>query len=352
MKNIFLLSALSFIIIVSACKSNASKETISEEIIPVKTISLQQETVQQTIHTSGQFTTDDETNLSFKTSGIINKIFVKESDAVKQGQLLATLNLTEVNATAEQASLAYQKAQRDYERASNLYKDSVATLEQMQNAKTALDVAKQQYAAVGFNKNFSEIRASKSGYVLKKYMNDGQYASSGTPVLQVNGAGQTNWILKAGVSDYQWAAVKVGDKATITTDAAPGKIINAVVSRKPEGIDPQSGTFIIHLKLENNAGIPIASGLFGKATITPSQTGNGWAIPYDALLDGDTNSGYVFVTNDNATAQKIKIQVDKIENGKIIVSGGLENVKALIVSGNAYLNDGAKIKVRVSDSLR
>jgi RND family efflux transporter MFP subunit len=345
MKNIFLLTFLLSLVAITSCKSNASKETITEDIIPVKTMLLQQETMQQTFYTSGQFTTDDETNLSFKTSGIINKVLVKEGDAVKQGQLLATLNLTEINATAEQASLSYQKAQRDYERASNLYKDSVATLEQMQNAKTALEIAKQQYAAVGFNRNYSEIRAPRSGYILKKYMNDGQYASSGTPVLQVNGAGQANWILKAGVSDYQWAAVKVGDKATITTDAAPGKIINAVVSRKPEGIDPQSGTFVIHLKLENNTGIPIASGLFGKASLSPSQTGKAWAIPYDALLDGDANAGYVFITNDNATAQKIKVQVDKIENQKIMVSGGLENVKALIVSGSAYLNDGSRIKV-------
>ncbi|MES1223714.1 MAG: efflux RND transporter periplasmic adaptor subunit [Bacteroidota bacterium] len=345
MKNIFPLIALSSFIAFTACKSNASNEKINEDVIPVKTISLQQQTIQQTIHTSGQFTTDDETNLSFKTSGIISKVLVKEGDAIKRGQLLATLNLTEINAGVEQASLAYQKAQRDYERARNLYKDSVATLEQMQNAKTALDVAKQQYASVGFNKNYSEIRATTNGYVLKKYMNEGQYASSGSPVLQVNGAGQTNWILKVGVSDYQWAAVKLGDKATIITDAVPGKIINAVVSRKPEGIDPQSGTFIIHLKLEGDAGVPVASGLFGKASITPSMTAKAWAIPYDALLDGDANSGYVFVTNDNTIAQKIKVQVDKIENGKIMVSGGLENVKALIVSGSAYLNDGAKIKV-------
>jgi len=345
MKNIPTLFAFVFLIGAQSCGSRASDETIHEDVIPVKTIALQQETVQQTINTSGQFTTDDEANLSFKTSGIINRIYVKEGDPVKKGQLLATLNLTEINASAEQASLAYQKALRDYERANNLYKDSVATLEQLQNAKTALDVAKQQYTSAGFNRTYSEIRATREGFVLRKYVNEGQYASAGNQVLQVNGAGRGNWILKAGVSDYQWAAIKAGDKATITTDAAPGKLINAVVTKKTEGVDAQSGTFIIHLKPETNTGIPIASGLFAKALITPSQTVNAWAIPYDALLDGDANSGYVFITNDNATAKKIKVQITKIENGKIIVNGGLENVKALIVSGSAYLNDGAKIKV-------
>lgn len=345
MKNISILFVLPVFIVVLSCGTRAGHETIHEDIIPVKTISLQQETMQQTINTSGQFTTDDEANLSFKTSGMINRIYVKEGDAVKKGQLLATLNLTEINASAEQASLAYQKALRDYERTSNLYKDSVATLEQLQNAKTALDVAKQQYTSAGFNRAFSEIRATRDGFVLRKYVNEGQYASAGNQVLQVNGAGQGTWILKAGVSDYQWAAIKTGDRAVITTDAVPGKRINAVVSKKTEGVDAQSGTFIIHLKPETNSGIPIASGLFAKATITPSQTVKAWAIPYDALLDGDANAGYVFITNDNATAKKVKVQVSKIENGKIIVNSGLDSVKALIVSGGAYLDDGAKIKV-------
>ncbi|MGN6490793.1 MAG: efflux RND transporter periplasmic adaptor subunit [Agriterribacter sp.] len=330
----------------TSCNTRAEKlDTKKEELIPVKLMPLQQEAMQQVIHASGQFSTDDETNLAFKSGGIINRVLVKEGDAVKKGELLATLNLTEINAAAEQASLAYQKAQRDYERASNLYKDSVATLEQMQNAKTAMEVAKQQYASAGFNQRYAEIRATRNGYVLKKYLNDGQYAAAGTPVLQVNGAGETGWVLKAGVSDYQWAAIQVEDKATISTDAAPGKELSATVVRKPEGVDPVSGTFIIHLKLNDRLNIAVASGLFGKAAIHPAHSSSAWAIPYDALLDGDANEGYVFVTNDNATAQKVKVQVSKIESGKVIIASGLENAKALIVSGSAYLNDGSKINV-------
>ncbi|MGN6436830.1 MAG: efflux RND transporter periplasmic adaptor subunit [Agriterribacter sp.] len=340
------IAALCACVAFTSCNTRAEKlDAQKEELIPVKLMPLQQESMQQVIHASGQFSTDDETNLAFKSGGIVNRVLVKEGDAVKKGQLLATLNLTEINAAAEQASLAYQKAQRDYERASNLYKDSVATLEQMQNAKTAMDVARQQYASAGFNQQYAEIRATRNGYVLKKYLNDGQYASAGTPVLQVNGAGETGWVLKAGVSDYQWAAIQVGDKATISTDAAPGKELNATVVRKPEGVDPVSGTFIIHLKLNDRLNIAVASGLFGKAAIHPAHSSSAWAIPYDALLDGDANEGYVFVTNDNATAQKVKVQVSKIESGKVIIASGLEQAKALIVSGSAYLNDGSKINV-------
>jgi RND family efflux transporter MFP subunit len=327
------------------CKEKTKVDANTEDVIPIKTMPLQQGTVQQQIFASGQFTTDDETNLAFKNGGIVNRVYVKEGDAVNKGQLLATLNLTEINAVVEQASLAYQKAQRDYQRASNLYKDSVATMEQMQNAKTALDVARQQYSSAGFNQAYSEIRANKSGYVLRKFANEGQVVGPGSPILQVNGAANGKWLLKAGVSDYQWAIIKAGDKATVTTDALPGKVFIGMVTKKSEGIDPLSGTFLIQIELINVPVATIATGLFGKATITPSQTTTAWSIPYDALLDGDANNGYVFITNDNATAQKVKIQIAKVENQQVIVSGGLENAKALIISGSAYLNEGSKIKL-------
>jgi hypothetical protein len=49
--------------------------------------------------------------------------------------LLATLNLTEINAEPAASRLVYEKAARDHQRLINLFNDSVATLEQVQNAK-------------------------------------------------------------------------------------------------------------------------------------------------------------------------------------------------------------------------
>lgn len=348
MKKIFIYSALlAAVLTISACGSHKTDTAGigNQDTVPVKVMPLQVEDASHAITASGQFTTNDETFLSFKNGGIINRILVKEGDAVHQGQLLATVNQTEISAQVQQVNLAYQKAERDYSRASKLYKDSVATLEQMQNAKTALQVAQQQLDAVKFNQNYSEIRATSSGYVLKKLANDGQIVGPGTPVLQINGAKQSKWILKVGLSDVQWAALKLGDGATITTDALPDKSLAAKVSRKAEGIDPQSGTFGVELSLSNAKIQGLAAGLFGKATIIPTKTSNGYTIPYDALLDGGENEGYVFITNDNKTAQKVKVQLGAIQNDKISITGGLENAAGLIVSGSAYLTDGSKIKV-------
>ncbi|RXF67151.1 efflux RND transporter periplasmic adaptor subunit [Arcticibacter tournemirensis] len=347
-KRLFIQSiGLFCLLLLFSCGNNKpSDEAAQEDIIPVRLQPLEQSSDGTAVHASGLFTTDDETILSFKTGGVINRILVKEGDAIKEGQVLATLNLTEVNAGAQQAALAKEKAERDYHRAARLYKDSVATLEQMQNARTALEVATQQLKAVSFNKQYSEIRASVSGFVLQKFANEGQMVGPGTPVLQVNGAGKGQWLLKVGVSDRQWAAITRGDKATVQTDALPGKVLQAYVFKKSEGIDPSSGTFIIHLKLNAKAE-GLASGLFGKADIRPSvKIVNTWAIPYDALLDGDAGKGYVFTTDDRKTAKRTEVKIGEIRKNNVIITGGLESAKFLIVSGSPYLNDGSKIKMQ------
>ncbi|HSR17880.1 MAG TPA: efflux RND transporter periplasmic adaptor subunit [Ignavibacteriaceae bacterium] len=323
----------------------SKKEKINEDIIPVKIVELKKEPVRKAINVSGVFTTDDETFLSFKTGGIIKSIFVNEGDMIKKDQLLASLELNEIDAQVSQASSAYEKALRDFKRVQNLYKDSAATLRQMDDAQTGLDIAREQLAIAKYNLNHSEIHSPDDGYVLKKYVNEGQLVGSGTPVFQTNGASKGSWLLKAGISDHDWSRVKVGFKAQVQSDVDPSKNIQAVVLRKSKGIDPATGTFTVELKIEGSRHEQIASGLFGKAKIFPENSSKMWIVPYQSILDGDGNSGYVFVTNDMKTADKVKINIFDLDMNNVYVDEGLESSKYLIVSGSAYLNDGSQIKI-------
>lgn len=333
-------------VIISACSHSAGGPAeISEVRIPVKVIPLQQQMVYEPVVASGSFTTDDETVRSFKTGGIVQHLFVREGDAVKKGQLLATLDLTEITSQVAQAGLAFEKAKRDFERLSNLYLDSVVTLEQFQNARTGLEIAHEQYTAAEFNRTFSEIRATEDGFVLKKFANEGQVVGPGTPVFLTNGAGDGNWILRAAISDRQWTNLSTGDSAVISTDLPDHKSIRGVVIKKSEGVDPATGTFTIDVRPIKNPGRSIASGMFGKVTITPSRGRHLWVIPYDALLDGDGSKGYVFVTRDRQTSLRVNVSVAGITHNDILIDSGLEGDSLLVVSGNAYLSDQSPIQV-------
>jgi RND family efflux transporter MFP subunit len=339
---IAILSGLSY-----ACTPSKGNEksTLTTSATPVWIKKVHLEEVVSLIHTSGRFTTNDETTLSFKTGGIIDKIYVREGDVIRKGQLLATLNLTEINAQLAQAELALEKTSRDYERVAHLHKDSVASLEQFQNAQTALEIAKKQIETARFNRSYSEIRALANGYVLRKSASEGQMISSGGEVLQTKGNNENDWVLKAGVSDGDWSRIQLGDVASISIDAIHNQTFMAKVVQKSIAVDPASGSLAIELRLTGKIPTGMASGLFGKAIIELSTKQKVWSIPYDALLDGGPLTGFVFVTNDLKTVQKQLVNISAIEKDNVAIIGGLEKAQYIVIAGSAYLHDNSAITI-------
>ncbi|WP_276372142.1 efflux RND transporter periplasmic adaptor subunit [Chryseolinea sp. H1M3-3] len=338
--------ALASAVVLQSCTDSKGNATIpkNSEPIPVRVIELQKSVGHQIIKASGQLTTNDETILGFKTSGIVNSILVKEGDFVKKGQLLATLDLREIDAHVAQARFGYEKAQRDFDRVKNLYQDSVATLEQLQDAETGLAVAKEQLAAAGFNRNFSSIYAIGNGYVLRKFVNPGQVVDVGDPIVMTNGAGTAKWILKIGVSDKQWSDINIGDSSTVTIDAFSDRTFEAKVVRKWESADPQTGAFTIELEVKQGRA-RFANGMFGTAELSSKIKQTSWSVPYESVLDANDNDGFVFITNDNKKAQKQPVVIASFDGKTIRISRGLENTNALIVSGSAYLTDNSPISI-------
>lgn len=343
-KNIHLILLFNIAINMVACKGKAPEaETVISDTIPVKLHPIREEMAASSIHASGQFTTEDETFLAFKTGGVIQKVFVSEGEAVRKGQIIATLVFTEIEALVQQAKIALEKAERDNRRAENLYKDSVATLEQVQNSRTALAFSQEQFTAAKFNRQYAEIRATQDGYVLRKLANDGQIVGPGTPVVQLNGAGKGKWVLKVNVSEQDWRRIQKGCSATIATHA--GQTSSAKVKSKSEGIDPITGTLWVTLEATGQPLTQLATGLFGSADIIPKEQTKGWSIPLDALLEGNGNSGYVFVTADGKMAMKAAVSIGNIQENSVWVTSGLEGYTDIIVSGSAYLKEKTPIRI-------
>ena len=165
MKYIF--SAL-LIIIAAAC-SNQKVEESKEKAVVIKTVTAKFEEISVPVRFSGKLQSEAEMKLSFKIGGINQSLNVEEGMQVRKSQLLASLNLTEINASLVQAKAGYQKAQRDLQRVENLYADTVATLEQLQNSKTALQVAAANLQKAEFNQKHARILAPSDGLILKKF---------------------------------------------------------------------------------------------------------------------------------------------------------------------------------------
>lgn len=344
MKQLFF-PLLLIISLLSSCtnKKEVKKSLVEEEIIAVKLADISQANSTEPLMASGLVASLQETRLSFKTGGIIDKIFIKEGQNVAKGQLLASLNLTEINAQVQQATESVQKAERDLKRITNLYQDSVATLEQVQNLTTTLSIAKQSLDIAHYNQGYSKIYASTTGVIVKKIMNEGELATSGATVFNMNATGANDWILKVGIADKDWARLHLGDRATLQLDAFPTLHFSAIITNLSQGADLSSGLYQAELKISTQ-GKKLATGLFGKALLYPSKVQKYTTIPIDAIIEGNGDDAFVYVI-EAGKARKLPIKLAGITNNQAFVESGLAGISQVVTDGSAYLVEGSKVQV-------
>src|SRR6187551_1959497 len=84
-------------------KKESSEVVIDESTIAVKLSPVKTGDYALPINSSGLISTEIESRLSFKTTGVVSRIYVTEGQSVSAGQVLATLDLTEINAQEAQA---------------------------------------------------------------------------------------------------------------------------------------------------------------------------------------------------------------------------------------------------------
>ncbi|HRI59885.1 MAG TPA: efflux RND transporter periplasmic adaptor subunit [Saprospiraceae bacterium] len=315
-----------------------------DERIPVQTAAVQQKTIALPIHASGILTSSAEQRLSFKVGGVILKIYVDEGDIVRPGQLLAVLDKTEIDAQVAQAQQGLSKAERDLARVEGLYRDSSTTLELLQNATTARDVAKETARIAQFNQQYAEIRATKGGKIIKKLMNEGEITGPGTPVFVLFETGANDWVVKINVSDRDWARINLGMAAKVTMDAYEGTAFNGKVSDLAPAADPASGLYPVEIRIQPQ-GKRFAPGLFAEVDITPSQSRPYTLIPVESLVEGDGKSAFVFaLLADGESVRKAPVQVAFLEGNQAVIASGLEGVTEVVTSGAPYLSEKKKVK--------
>lgn len=341
----FLIAAITILSCGKKKDTEKNSKGFSAETIAVTTTPVKPNDDPAVITATGLITTANEARYAFKIGGVVEKIDVSEGQFFKKGQLLASLKLTEIDAQLSQASLAYEKAKRDYNRVSNLYKDSVATLEQLQNAKTGVDISSKTIDAVAFNKRFAFIYAEADGFVTKKMVNESEVVAPGSPVLAIHEAsGNSDWTLQLGVTDKEWAAIPIGKTATVSIDAFPGKVFTATVFRKSQTADPNSGSFQVELKLALHGCRP-AIGMFAKATIHTDAQKTLPTIPYDALIEADGHAAFVFVPDGATRVKRIPVIIENFDNRQVYIKSGLENISEVVVSNSAFLNEKSTITI-------
>ncbi|MFD2572556.1 efflux RND transporter periplasmic adaptor subunit [Spirosoma soli] len=352
MKTLQILSSLLLAVALWSCsKTNDDKadkqETASADaVVPIKLAPISSVVRAEPVVASGLVSSAAEARLSFKVGGIINQLLVEEGQSVRKGQLLATLNLTEINAQVAQAQLANEKAERDLNRVKSLYADTAATLEQLQNATTGIKVAKQNLAIAQFNRSYAQIRSTVDGTVTRKVANAGEYIAAGGAVYIISSNRRSDWVVRIGVSDKDWARLRLGNRAIVNLDAYPDRTFTGVVSELAQAADPVNKLYEVEVRVDPGTA-RFAPGLFAKVVLTPAQSRSYTLVPVEAIVEGNGKDGFVYVVaDDEKHVRKLPVQIGFLEGSNVLLANGLSGIKEVVTAGSAFLTEESSVIVK------
>ena len=138
---------------------------------------------------------------------------------MRRGQVLATLDATEVAAAVAQAREGVTKAERDHARVSELVGGRAATGAQLEDVTTGLAIARAQLRSAEFNLAHTVIRAPRAGRVLHRLAQPDELVGPGQPVLVLSGDDR-DWVLRVGLADRDVVRLQLGDVATLRFPAS------------------------------------------------------------------------------------------------------------------------------------
>lgn len=312
---------------------------------PVRAVAATSGPAAAAIEANGLVAARDEMRLSFKTGGIVRRIAVREGEAVRKGALLAELELTEIEAQAEQALQMAQKAERDLERGERLYADQVISLEALQNLRTQAAVARAGRDAARFNLGYSRITAPRDGVVLRKVVEERELVPPGQPVV-VLGSADRGHVVRFALADRDIVRIAKGDAVRIRLDAYPGIDLKGTVDEVSSAADPRTGLFPGQVQLEPTANMRLASGLVANLHIEPAQarTGSLTYVPVGAVVEGEGRTSSVFII-DGTTARKRAVRVSFLAGDRVAIAEGIQPGERVVTEGSLYLVDGEQIRV-------
>ncbi len=377
---------------------NGARETSADkEHTPYAAVAVvKRETIANSLSIAGQFIPYQNVELHAKVAGYIRHIYVDIGDHVRQGQVLAVLEIPELVAQVDEAQAAVHhaaeeisRAQSDVSRAeadhgalnanaARLFNTDkarpglIAQQElddatakdrasgaQVEAAKSALAAARQQLQAAKANQqhysalfDYARITAPYDGVVTWRFSDTGALVQAGTssatglPVVTV--AQVDDLRLRIPVPERIAAKVKIGDSADVHVQAT-GEHFTGKVARFTDSLDTSTRTMQVEIDVPN-PNYHLQPGMYADVTLTAGRQANVLTIPISALQRGQSTST-VLVVDARNRVQKREVRTGIEDSNKVEILSGLSEGDRVIVGNLASYREDQLVQPKESAPL-
>lgn len=354
----YIIAAITLTVFLMSCGADKKESVTTHETpVPVKVSTVQDGGNAPFLTASGKIQAANSANLSTRMMGFVDKIYVNVGDNVAKGQLLISINnadlqakLAQVNASITEATAAYKNAEKDYKRFQNLFAENSASQKEMDDmtahyemAKARLEAANQMKNEVSAQFSYVNIRAPFSGVVTNKFIEVGDMANPGMPLVAMEAPG--SFEVLSIVPESEISHVKDGVKVEVAVKALDETVLGTVTEVSSSAKNT-GGQYLVTVVLDKTEA-DILSGMYAtvKFPVERKVKSQRVLIPNSAVVESGQLTG-VYVVGDNNTALLRWLRLGRTFGEQVEVLSGLNSDETYITSSEGRLFNGAKISVQ------
>ncbi|SEA41032.1 RND family efflux transporter, MFP subunit [Desulfuromusa kysingii] len=352
-------SILAFTVLLTGSYSAAATATAPTSKVTVQIMTIQQQLLPVYATFPGRVTSTSEVQIASRLMGYIRKLPVHEGQQVKEGELLLSLDANDVKGSIAQAKAALGKSQSvladataNYQRFLALYQQQAIPEQQFQQVEMGYRVAQGnlEAAQAGLQQaqaqlNYVDVRAPFSGTVVAKFIDVGQLAAPGHPLLTLQSSGFLQVQSQVNQQSFEQLHLEQKIPVTIDGDNFNQRPVEGTVARLVNAADPITHSHSIKLNLPVDSGA--TSGDFARVRIQIDQQ-PGIVVPPPAIQKRAGIDGVFVLDESNRAAFRMVRLGEKTATG-VVVLAGLVTGDRLIVSATGELNNGVNVQISQGD---
>jgi membrane fusion protein (multidrug efflux system) len=274
------------------------------------------------------------------TGGRVEWIGPREGDRVKQGELIAKIDVSALKAALDRAEAAAKLADELYQRRAGLFEQKIITKEDLDRSKTERIVAEGnlRQARVEYERGF--VRAPITGLVNLLYVDEGEFVDRGKPITDLVNVDTIE--INVNVPELDVRYLKVGESAGVRIDAFPERQLLGKVEFVAYKADPATKTFDVKV-LTDNSDHSIRPGMIARVAFLRRVIPDALAVPLFALVDKG-GERVLYVEKDGVVHAR-SVSIGVIEGDRVQITDGLQAGDRLIVAGQTEVEEGMRVVV-------
>jgi RND family efflux transporter MFP subunit len=294
---------------------------------------VQSEALPALVETSGTVRAVQRATVAAKVAGSIASLPLVIGQSVNEGDILLTISAIELTARVSQVRALLLQVERELARERTLQASGAGTVDAV---KTLEDRLAQTQAALREAEtmwNYAAVRAPFAAVVVKKFVEAGDFAAPGAPLLQLDG--RNAFEIEVGLPESLATALAVGS----TLDVAPAETsvrFRASIAELSSAADPSARTMTA--KLAVPAGASVRAGQFVRVFI-PGSASAALLVPTRAI-SAFGQMERVFAVGENNRASLRLIKTGAVVGDRTVIVSGLDANERVVVSPPATLRDG------------